>query len=295
MYFVGRSPGSEPSSPFAVRYFWCCPISSFSLSLFPFLVPSPIPILICIPGMLPAAPLSPTASTKHKSSSSYAAAATSSATSTSTAPAPILSYHAHPLNPRSSITISREGSPTSRTSMSALHRPAFVHATTSYAVATAAGSSAAGSSSASGHGSKDESRGGSAKPCSEDEGYRKEVSAYYPPEFPHPDGPYPYPHHQYTPFTQSDRPDAETSVLDRLRTAGRKMFGRNDIRESKLSCLQCSNSEEGGELGRAMMFGWVITTVAFFLAIAFWRGELFRGKLSTGKQQCGYVTLTSLA
>ncbi|OWT38600.1 cytoplasmic protein [Cryptococcus neoformans Bt1] len=226
--------------------------------------------------MPPAAPLSPMASAKHKSSSSYAAAATSSATSTSTAPAPILSYHAHPLNPRSSITISREGSPTSRTSMSTLHRPTFVHATTSYAVATAAGSSAAGSSSASGHGSKGESRGGSAKPYSEDEGYRKEVSAYYPPEFPHPDGPYPYPHHQYTPFTQSDRPDAETSVLDRLRTAGRKMFGRNDSRESKLACLQCSNSEEGGELGRAMMFGWVITTVAFFLAIAFWRGELFR-------------------
>lgn len=290
IYFAAaRSPCRSviASSPFVL--FRVSAHFLFRLSLFPFFVHIRILILICMPGMPPAAPSSPTASAKHKSS--YAAAATTSATSTG----PVLSYHAHPLTPRSSITISREGSPSPRTSTSALHRPTFVHATTSYAVAAAAGSSAAGSSSASGHGSRGESRGGSAKPYSEDEGYRKEVSAYYPPEFPHSHGPYPYPHHQYTPFSQPDRLDAETSVLDRLRTAVRKMFGGNDSRESKLACLQCSNSEEGGELGRAMMFGWVITTVGFFLAIAFWRGELFRGKLDTRKQTVHCMALTLLA
>lgn len=220
------------------------------------------------------------ASAKHKSSPSYASAATSSATSTSTATGPMVSYHTHhPLNSRPSITLSREASPPPRASMSALHRPAFVHATTSYAIGAAAGT-AAGSSYASGHGSRGESRGGSSKPFDDDGGYVKEVSAYYPPESPHPHRPYPYPHYQYTPFAQPDRPAANTCAMDRLKTSVRTMCGANGDRESKLACLQCSSAEEGGQLGKIMMWAWVVTTVGFFLAIAFWRGELFRGKFS---------------
>lgn len=220
------------------------------------------------------------ASAKHKSSPSYASAATSSATSTSTATGPMVSYHVHhPLNSRPSVTLSREASPSPRASMSALHRPAFVHSTTSYAVGAVAGT-AAGSPYASGHGSRRESRGGSSKPFDEDGGCDKEVSAYYPPESPHPNRPYPYPHYQYTPFAQPDRPSANTCAMDRLKTSVRTMCGANGDRESKLACLQCSSAEEGGQLGKIMMWAWVITTVGFFLAIAFWRGELFRGKFS---------------
>lgn len=35
--------------------------------------------------------------------------------------------------------------------------------------------------------------------------------------------------------------------------------------------------KEGG-MGMALMLGWVVTTVGFVLATAFWRGELFGGK-----------------
>ncbi|KAE8543487.1 hypothetical protein D1P53_000201 [Cryptococcus gattii VGV] len=239
------------------------------------------------------------ASAKHKSSPSYASAATSSAMSTSTATGPMVSYHAHhPINSRPSLTLSREASPPPRASMSALHRPAFAHATTSYAIGAAAGTAAC-SSYASGHGSRGESRGGSSKPFDEDGGYDKEVSAYYPPESPHPNRPYPYPHYQYTPFAQPDRPAANTCAMDRLKTSVRTMCGANGDRESKLACLQCSSAEEGGQLGKIMMWAWVVTTVGFFLAIAFWRGELFRAldKMShylAGQGIYGHLTFYAL-
>jgi hypothetical protein len=44
---------------------------------------------------------------------------------------------------------------------------------------------------------------------------------------------------------------------------------------TEMRCRMCSKE---GALGRALMIGWVLTTVGFLLACAFWKGELFTGE-----------------
>jgi hypothetical protein len=51
--------------------------------------------------------------------------------------------------------------------------------------------------------------------------------------------------------------------------------------------LGCGN--RSGALGRGLMIGWVLTTLGFVAATAFWKGELFAGELG-GLGRCGVVS-----
>ena len=43
-----------------------------------------------------------------------------------------------------------------------------------------------------------------------------------------------------------------------------------------------SGNSKSGALGRGLMLGWVITTLGFVAATAFWKGELFTGEYKAG-------------
>ncbi|WVQ75480.1 hypothetical protein IAR50_005105 [Cryptococcus sp. DSM 104548] len=207
-----------------------------------------------------------------------------SATTTGTDTGPITSFHppSSSTNARPSLSITREntpspvagrsagGGPTPRTSMS--HRPAFIHASTSYH-SPLAGTSAS-------HTASHTPDGGER----EEERYRSKESSsvYYPPDRNEP-GPYPYPHQRFMPLSQGPS--------DGLPTEGPLSAIYEKLPPSVVDFVQgwraslCSSSngegdtngqDGGGGLGKAMMWGWVATTIGFFLAIAFWRGELFR-------------------
>lgn len=84
------------------------------------------------------------------------------------------------------------------------------------------------------------------------------------------------PHQHAGPSQSRYQPDSRRgSSTDRRAVAA--------LADSDSSVLQCVKSKlmgkEGG-MGRALMLGWVGTTLGFLIATAFWRGELFSGKWS---------------
>nr|ODO03934.1 hypothetical protein L204_00275 [Cryptococcus depauperatus CBS 7855] len=154
--------------------------------------------------------------------------------------------HHHLPASRPSIVLSHRTSPSPRLSLQAHHRPAFLHASTSL-----------------GHVNSGETNA-KAIDC-HDEISNEKVLVYYPPDYqPQSSGAYPYPHQQYILLTQHlPQETPQTTPDEKLSCSG-------------LSALRCGGKpNDGGRLGKVMMWGWVATTLGFFLAIAFWRGQLF--------------------
>ena len=54
-----------------------------------------------------------------------------------------------------------------------------------------------------------------------------------------------------------------------------------DSTRCRLLDFKCRMCSREGAIGRGLMIGWVITTLGFLTACAFWKGELFTGKSST--------------
>jgi hypothetical protein len=52
-----------------------------------------------------------------------------------------------------------------------------------------------------------------------------------------------------------------------------------DSTRCRLLDFKCRLCSREGAIGRGLMIGWVLTTLGFLLACAFWKGELFTGKL----------------
>lgn len=82
-------------------------------------------------------------------------------------------------------------------------------------------------------------------------------------------------HSHHVLYQQQDRPTRgiyghrrTPSAMDDAISAGRS-------RANDLKAKICGR--EGSGLGRALILGWVITTVMFVGATAFWKGELFTG------------------
>ncbi|WVQ81420.1 hypothetical protein IAT38_003544 [Cryptococcus sp. DSM 104549] len=195
------------------------------------------------------------------------------------------------------------------------HRPAFVHASTSFgaagrlppsvnasASASLSGGSVAGTRVASREGtpantiSRGSGKGSSSSYTDEaEEEYppSKEAgsSAFYPPDHSHghahangrshahlaylqPGG-----YSPYTPYVQQNDPSRGLYAHRRAPLA----FGEGGAdaeRGAGAGGKWCGASggcgREGGGLGRAMVAGWVITTLGFLMAIGFWKGELFQ-------------------
>ncbi|TYJ54068.1 hypothetical protein B9479_005254 [Cryptococcus floricola] len=207
-----------------------------------------------------------------------------SATTTGTDTGPVMSFHpsSSSTSARPSLSISREntpspvagrsvgGGPTPRTSMS--HRPAFIHASTSYH------SSLGGTSASHTAPHTPERRAGQ----EERYGSKESSVVYYPPDR-NEHGAYPYPHQQFLPSSQlpsdgSQTTGALSAILGKL-----PAFVVDFVEGWRASLCSSSHGrgdadgqDGGGGLGKAMMWGWVATTIGFFLAIAFWRGQLFR-------------------
>jgi len=54
-----------------------------------------------------------------------------------------------------------------------------------------------------------------------------------------------------------------------------------DSTRCRLLDFKCRMCSREGAIGRGLMIGWVLTTLGFLTACAFWKGELFTGKSST--------------
>lgn len=54
-----------------------------------------------------------------------------------------------------------------------------------------------------------------------------------------------------------------------------------DSTRCRLLDFKCRMCSREGAIGRGLMIGWVLTTLGFLTACAFWKGELFTGESST--------------
>lgn len=152
---------------------------------------------------------------------------------------------------------------TLRNSLS-LHRPPFVHSTTNYHASSSTSSLPLVSSS-----SHAPYRDNDHVPSTKEE---------YPSS--HSSGGNP----STNPYAQSFPPRTNGNSSRRQNAAGgpgghsrQSSFGAWDSVSCRLLELKCKLCSKEGAIGRGLMIGWVLTTVGFLLACAFWKGELFTG------------------
>lgn len=153
---------------------------------------------------------------------------------------------------------------TLRNSMS-LHRPPFVHSSTNYHTSTASGST-------------------SSLPLPPlPSTPTKSVNAQAPyrdhplttkEEYPNAD-PADNPYAQVFPPHRSPSRRQSTPHPHHVRQSS---FNAWDSLRCRLMDIKCKMCSKEGALGRGLMIGWVLTTVGFLLACAFWKGELFTGQ-----------------
>ena len=167
-------------------------------------------------------------------------------------------------------------SSTMRNSMS-LHRPAFIHTSTNYHSQSSLNTSASASASTSSLPLQQATTPATSYQTQhQGQGPYRDHPLTTKEEYPNSDpttNPYAqaFPARTHTPTSRRHAPPTHSrqssfgaweSVCCRLADARRRMC-----------CKE-------GALGRALMIGWVMTTVGFLLACAFWKGELFTGKSS---------------
>jgi hypothetical protein len=78
------------------------------------------------------------------------------------------------------------------------------------------------------------------------------------------------------------RQQSQSRRNGRSSTSGPSVGSANiwDSTRCRLLDFKCRLCSREGAIGRGLMIGWVLTTLGFLMACAFWKGELFTGKLA---------------
>lgn len=92
-------------------------------------------------------------------------------------------------------------------------------------------------------------------------------------------------HSQYLPSVAEGQRDADRGVYGYRRVPSRLDDVVGVSRSRGRGWWPRWREREGGGLGRWLVLGWVGTTLGFLGATAFWKGELFAGRLASSSEQ----------